>query len=76
MHSPSTTPLVALIVFPYSNAKDYYRLFKFVNGILVNMQPEVLNFLNQKFYKPQVLKDETKLSFKNFVILIGYINLV
>ena len=34
---------------------------------------KVLKFLNQKFLKPQVSEDETKLYSKNFVIPIAYL---
>ena len=70
MHSPSTTPLIALPSFHVLNFKQYYRLLEFLDDTLVYMQPEVLNigtllkmfknkvikFLNQKFLKLEVLK--------------------
>ena len=34
---------------------------------------KVLKFLNQKFLKPQVSEDETKLYSKNFVICVTYL---
>ena len=31
------------LVFTYLTAKEYYRLFEFLNDALVHMQPEVIN---------------------------------
>ena len=42
MHAPSTAPMIAFLVFTYLTAKDCYKLFKFLNDTLLNMQREVL----------------------------------
>ena len=54
MHSLSTTPLTALSFFPYLTAKEYYRLFEFLNDTLVHMQPEVLNIGTFKMFKTKL----------------------
>ena len=48
MHTPSTTPLIAFLVFTYLTAKDCYKLFKFLNDTLLHMQPEVLTLEHLK----------------------------
>ena len=57
MHSLSTTPLIVLPCFSYLTAKEYYRLFEFLNDTLVHMQSEVLNTGTFKMFKAK---------FKNF----------
>ena len=48
MDTPSTTPLIAFLVFTYLTAKDCYKLFKFLNDTLLHMQPEVLTLEHLK----------------------------
>ena len=82
MHSLSTTPLITLPPFPLLNCKKILQV-EFLNDTLVHIQLEVLNietfkmfktkFLNQKFQKRQLLKDQAKLYSKIFMIPIDYV---
>ena len=61
LHYTTDCAAFTYLVFTYLTEKDYYRLFEFLNDILLHMQPEVLTlehlkclnkvlkFLNQEF---------------------------
>ena len=48
-YSLSTT--LRCLVFPHLTAKEYYRLFEFLNDTLIHMQAEVLNIQTSKMFK-------------------------
>ena len=57
MHSPFTAPLIGLSCFSYLTAKEYFRLFEFLNGTL-DLNIGTFKMFKQRFkiFKPEVLK--------------------